>query len=65
MRLGGVEDPTRARVETGLEPHKRTVFWFRCPVCAHEARQDVAMEPMCTGPSWTNDHEPTVMARVW
>lgn len=44
--------------ETG---HK---YRFRCPVCHNVAANDQGMEPLCTGPSWTDDHEPTVMIRV-
>lgn len=34
---------------------------FQCPLCGKEFRHDDEYEPMCTGPDWTDDHEPTVM----
>lgn len=40
---------------------KKGAFVFRCPVCGNTVRADDAYEPMCTGPSWTDDHEPTLM----
>jgi hypothetical protein len=46
-----------------LQPKKQGVA-FRCPLCRHVVFNDAAgLEPMCTGPRWTDDHEPTVMVR--
>lgn len=50
----------RVLVEIGLF-ETGVGFLFVCPECGREFRNDQRMEPMCTGPSWTNDHEPTVM----
>ncbi len=36
-------------------------YAFRCPVCANVFRSDEPGEPCCTGPSWQDDHEMTVM----
>lgn len=43
---------------------KKTIYVFKCPVCGHEVRNDSDMEPMCTGPNWTDDHELALMVRV-
>ena len=72
-RLGGVDlsrlepeerEPLRTMVQAGTAAHKRAVFRFRCPACGNVARNDADMEPLCTGPSWADDHEPTVMERL-
>jgi hypothetical protein len=39
----------------------RALFTFRCSMCGNQITSEVNMQPMCTGPSWTNDHEPEVM----
>jgi hypothetical protein len=53
----------QALVETGLlETGAR--FVFRCPLCGRQERNDQRLEPMCTGPSWTDDHPPEPMIRV-
>lgn len=69
ISLGGVdlgmlkEDPhaiASVRIgtyETGLK------FKFICPECRHTVINDQEMEPMCTGPFWTDDHPPMVMER--
>jgi hypothetical protein len=53
----------RVMVETGLFETGEG-FLFVCPMCGHEFRNDQRLEPLCTGPSWTNDHEPTIMIEV-
>lgn len=63
--LGGVDlsrlEPeerraTESNIIVGLQPHKKVIFTFVCPICGNVARNDQAMEPACTGPSWTDDH---------
>lgn len=68
QKLGGVdlsradpEDPLRTFVEAGTAEYKKTVFVFKCEMCGNVVRADQDMEPMCTGPSWTDDHPPVVM----
>ena len=68
-RLGGVElDPDdiglRHRVWAGTEPLKKTRFTFRCTLCGRIERLETEMEPVCTGPLWTDDHPMAVMVRV-
>jgi hypothetical protein len=71
-RLGGVPlgrlDPeekqaTESNVIVGLQPYKKAVFTFVCPMCGKVVRNDQEMPPACTGPSWTDDHplEPMVL----
>lgn len=69
-RLGGVDlaklypeerDPLLAQVHVGTAHLKKARFAFRCDLCGRIERTDSEMEPLCTGPSWTDDHEPTVM----
>jgi hypothetical protein len=61
--LGRLEEDEIVYVQAGTMPHKRAVFRFVCPLCGNKARNDADMEPMCTGPSWADEHEPTVMTR--
>lgn len=70
--LGGVSlsslDPEerhdfQAIIQIGLANYKKGIFWFVCEECGNLTSSDMDMEPMCTGPSWTNDHPPTVMTR--
>lgn len=53
----------QALIETGLF-ETGSGFVFRCPLCGRQERNDQRMEPMCTGPSWTDDHPPEVMVLV-
>lgn len=53
----------KALIETGLF-ETGSGFVFRCPLCGRQERNDQRMEPMCTGPSWTDDHPPEVMILV-
>ena len=57
------DEEGRVLVETGLLS-TGTGFLFVCPVCGQRARNDQRMEPMCTGPSWTDDHAPEIMVPV-
>jgi hypothetical protein len=50
----------RAEVEVGLF-NTGHGFVFVCPVCGKRERNDQRMEPACTGPGWTDDHELTPM----
>ncbi len=63
-RAYGSEEPqAKALIETGLfETGSR--FVFRCPLCGRQERNDQRMEPMCTGPSWVDDHPPEIMILV-
>ena len=47
-----------------LEPIEPDVFLFVCPVCKNQVSQREPMEPMCTGPNWTDDHEPMLMKKA-
>ncbi len=71
--LGGVElarlepeerDPLLALVHTGTFELKKAVFTFRCDLCRNVVRNPTEMEPMCTGPSWLNEHPPVVMTKI-
>lgn len=53
----------KALIETGLF-ETGSGFVFRCPLCGRQERNDQRMEPMCTGPSWTDDHPPEIMICV-
>ena len=44
-----------------MEPIEPDSQLFVCPVCRNQVRQREPMGPLCTGPSWTDDHEPTMM----
>lgn len=57
------DEEGRVLVETGLF-ETGVGFLFRCPICLNEYRNDQRMEPLCTGPSWTNDHPPEIMVEV-
>jgi hypothetical protein len=57
------DEKPRALIETGLFETGAT-FVFRCPMCGRQERNDQRMEPMCTGPSWTDDHPPEIMQLV-
>lgn len=65
--LGGAvlvadDDVLNAHVHIGVAEHKRA-FVFQCSICGRVERNNQDMEPLCTGPQWTDDHEPTVMTR--
>lgn len=72
-RLGGVDlslldqeekHPLLAEIRSGIAHLSKAVFTFRCPMCGHKVSSDQEMEPMCTGPNCTDDHEPLVMELV-
>ncbi len=47
-----------------LDPRK-TVVVYRCPVCKATTRTDTAgLEPVCTGPSWRDEHPHEPMVKV-
>lgn len=59
----GEDGSAKALIETGLfETGAR--FIFRCPLCGRQETNDQRLEPMCTGPSWTDDHAPEPMILV-
>lgn len=67
-RLGGVDlshldlgDPLRTEVEVGTALYRKAIFVFKCGFCGRIERSDKEMEPMCTGPGWTDEHPPAVM----
>lgn len=68
LRLGGVplkgNHDLQAEVRSGIAEHRGAVFTFRCPLCGRVERNNQDMEPLCTGPSWTDDHPGEPMARV-
>lgn len=57
------DEKPKALIETGLF-ETGAAFVFRCPMCGRQERNDQRMEPMCTGPSWTDDHPPEIMQLV-
>lgn len=57
------DEEGRVLVEVGLF-ETGIGFLFQCPVCGRQERNDQRMEPMCTGPSWTDDHAPEIMVEV-
>lgn len=72
-RMGGVDlrklDPLEshdllAEVRTGIAFFNKAVFEFECLLCGRVERNNQDMEPLCTGPSWTDDHVPEVMVRL-
>jgi hypothetical protein len=72
-RLGGVDlsglsrdekAPILAEVRTGLFELRRAIFTYKCPMCANVLRSPQEMEPLCSGPSWTDDHPLEIMERV-
>jgi len=40
------------------------VFVYQCPICLNQMRYDDRYEPICTGPSWTDDHPPAIMTLI-
>ena len=56
MRNNGIILPGDVQVKDGA-------CQFECPVCHHLHSSDEPVEPMCTGPLWTDDHAPTIMVR--
>lgn len=69
-RLGGVNlarlDPEERdlvvpTIQSGTITLKKAIFWYRCLLCGNKASNDQEMEPLCTGPNWTDDHPPEVM----
>lgn len=72
-RLGGVNlaklDPEPrhdllAEIRTGIASHKKVIFRFQCPICGNIATNDQDMSPVCTGPSWTDDHPYEPMQKI-
>ena len=53
----------KAEIEVGIF-ETGAPFVFRCPLCGNQARNDQRMEPMCTGPSWRDEHPPEIMIQV-
>jgi hypothetical protein len=62
-RAYGADEQARALIETGLF-ETGSAFVYRCPLCGRQERNDQRLEPMCTGPSWTDDHPPEPMMLV-
>lgn len=67
--LARVEDPSEknslaAQLRVGVLEEKTVIYVYRCEICGRIERTPQAMEPMCTGPSWTDDHVPEVMVAV-
>jgi hypothetical protein len=56
-------DPLRIEVQMGTADTGR-LLRFRCPLCGREETSDREMGPMCTGPSWTDDHPYEIMELV-
>ena len=55
-------EEARALIETGLF-ETGAKFVFRCPLCGRVERNDQRLEPVCTGPAWTDEHplEPMIL----
>jgi hypothetical protein len=53
-------EPDQALIDIGLfeTGHK---FRFRCLICGKVEVNDQRMEPVCTGPGWTDTHPHEVM----
>jgi hypothetical protein len=56
-------EEARALIETGLF-ETGSPFVFRCPICGRQERNDQRLEPLCTGPTWLNEHVPEPMVLV-
>jgi len=59
----GEDDSAKALIETGLF-ETGSGFVYRCPLCGRQERNDQRMEPVCTGPSWRDDHPMEIMVLV-
>ena len=62
-RAYDADEQAKAEIEVGLFETGKP-FVYRCPLCGRQARNDQRMEPMCTGPNWTDDHPPEIMILV-
>lgn len=69
-RLGGVDlsklEPeithdVLVEARSGLFHHRKAMFSFTCPECGKHVTNDQLLEPLCTGPNWTDNHPPTIM----
>jgi hypothetical protein len=56
-------EEAKAMIETGLFETGAS-FVFRCPLCGRQERNDQRLEPMCSGPTWRNEHPPEIMQQV-
>lgn len=56
-------ESAKAEIEVGVF-ETGAKFVFRCPLCGRQEVNDQRLEPLCTGPSWTDDHNPEPMQRV-
>ncbi len=59
----GEEEQAKALIETGLFETGAT-FVFRCPLCGRQEKNDQRLEPVCTGPTWRDDHPMEAMILV-
>jgi rRNA maturation endonuclease Nob1 len=48
-------------LRVGQDVTRVGAYAFRCEVCGRRYTQDDRYEPLCTGPTWRDEHEPTVM----
>jgi hypothetical protein len=62
-RAYAADDGAKAEIEVGIF-ETGAKFVFRCPLCGRQAVNDQRLEPLCTGPSWTDDHAPEPMVLV-
>jgi hypothetical protein len=62
-RAYAADEEAQTLIETGLF-ETGSGFVFRCPLCGRQERNDQRMEPMCTGPSWKDDHPPEIMQLI-
>lgn len=55
-----VDEADQSLIEIGLfETGEK--FKFRCPICGKVEINDQRMEPVCSGPGWTDSHPHEVM----
>lgn len=68
VNLTELEPEERQAIESlvivGLQPHKRAIFHYVCPICGNRTTNDQGMEPGCTGPSWLDEHPLEPMIEV-
>lgn len=57
------DEEAKALIETGLF-ETGTAFVYRCPLCGRQERNDQRLEPVCTGPTWRDDHPMEAMILV-
>lgn len=62
--LKGMSNPSVSHVPLFYFDVKDQIYHFRCPMCGNKVSNDSNMEPLCTGPSWTDDHPHELMELI-